>query len=405
MILQYFHDEPEAAFRSVISELRTMNPKIRTNIFENLSIVQIDNMLDDLLLREKKIIRESHPYGSWLMNPLYMQIKMLQEGLTKLREYREELEESEVIVPGFTYYRHVKQFGKRVEGQICKYLGESRPANWINFLDISPVMKVMEVLRHGDANDFRKLYVEIANGRPDGLYNITTEHITESTDQALLKMEQYCDTCWEGPWPWEVSPPFKVTKLIEEKTKMRNKTINEMHYLFQKLLEMNEEGGAEKFEIISYSRSLSEEIQSLIDKFAKIAGETIISFKSQVLTVMGDEAAMKVEHSITAPINQAADALSRLKANVDRLIIELEQHQDSGLEQTGGMDDGTMSGGDGMGGMPNDPNDMMGGPDQGPGAAGGAGGPPPPGGDMNAGPNMPPGGSSNIMPERAKKIK
>jgi len=275
-----------------------------------------------------------------------VRIKLLQDGLASLREHREITEETEVLVPGFTYYDNVCQFGRHIEGQICTYLGEGRPANWINFIDSTPIMKALEVVRRGDASDFRRVYVEMANGRADALSNVSIEHITESTDEALLEIEAYCDTRWEGPWPWEVAAPFRLGRLIEERKQMREQTLVEMQQILVNLLEFQDTGGQEQFEIVSMARNMSENMQAMIEKLAKLTGDGIINLKAMVMTKMGDEAAMKVEHGITQPLNQCADAMARLKANLDALVNELQNHVPSDLDQTGGMP------GADMGGMP-----------------------------------------------------
>lgn len=400
MSLDFLRDSPDVAFRQTISDLRTMNPKFDAGIFECLTIDQIDTLLERLQDRERHIIDES-PYGAWFEDQNFMQIKMLQDGLSNLREHIENLQETEFLVNGFTYYNGVRQFGTRVEGQQCTYLGEGRPSNWINFIDCAPIMKALELVRHGDINDFRRIYVEIANGRPEGLDEVMIEHITESTDQALHEMEIYCDARWEGPWPWQMQAPYTMNRIIEENRQMRQQTLTEMHQIMTQMLREFDESGQEQFEITSTGRTMSDTVQSMIEKFAKLAGDAMINLKAMVLTKLGDEAAMKVEHGLTQSVNQTADALARLKVDIDTLVKDLSSHQPTDFG--GGMDGMDM----GMGGQPDmnamggDPNADMGGspaPDM---AAGGApepdmGGAPAP--DMAAAP--PAGG---IAPERPRK--
>lgn len=375
MPLEFLRDSPDVAFRRTIRDLQSMNPRIDESVFERMSVQQIDTILDRLSQREERIIAES-PYGAWLEDSQFVQIKMLQDGLTNLREHREMLEETEILIPGFTYYNNIRQFGKRIEGQTCTYLGEGRPVNWINFIDSIPVMKALEVVRHGDDSDFRRIYLEMANGRADGLANVSVEHITESTDDALLQMEAYCDARWEGRWAWEVQSPYRIGSIIEENKQMRQQTLTEMHEILNGLLLEFDTAGQEQYEIISMARSMSDGMQAMIEKLAKITGDGIINLKAMVMTKMGDEAAMKVEHGITQPLNQCADAMARLKANLDSLVNELSNHQPSDLDQ-GGMG----------GGMPGGAPDAMGGADMGadPGMGDGMGD------EMGANDNMPGG--------------
>jgi hypothetical protein len=378
MSLEFLHDAPDVAFRQTIAELQSMNPKFDTGLFEVMSIDQIDTLLERLHRRERRIIDES-PYGSWVVDPTFVQIKLLEDGLTNLREHIEILEESERLIPGFTYYNNVHQFGDRIEGQTCTYLGENRVSpHWIKFIDSVPIMKALEVVRHGDANDFRRIYVEIADGRPDGLTDIAIEHITESTDAALYEMEAYCNERWEGSWPWETQSPYKINRIIEEYKQMRQQTLYEMHQTLNGLLREFDQGGQEQFEIISMVRNMSENVQAMIEKFAKLAGDAMINLRAMVMTKSGDEGAMKVEHGLTQAVNNCADALARLKVQLDGLTSELDVPP---------TDLGAMGGDPGMGG--GDPS------------MGGAGDPSMGGGDPSMGgddpgadPNAPPGGAA-----------
>lgn len=403
MSLEFLRDKPEDAFRQSITDLQSINPKFNTGVFETMSVEQIDLVMENLGRRERRIIDES-AYGGWITDPLFMEIKMLQDGLSNLREHIETLEETEQLVPGFTYYTDVRQFGKLVEGQTCTYLGENRPAHWINFIDSSPVMKALELLKHGDQNDFRRIYVEMANGRSDSLDDITIEHITESTDTALYEMEAYCDARWDGPWPWEVQAPYKINRLIEEFKQMRQRTMYEMHQTLQGMLREFEEGGQEQFEIVQMVHGMGESVQKMIEQFAKLAGDAMINLRAAVMTQRGDEGAMRVEHGLTSAVNQAADSLARLKVELDNLTSELNVPPDQlGGDMMGGGA-GAMGGAPPMGGDPSmggdpaaaggDPNAAPMDPNAPPVPAG-AGAPP-------AGPAIPPA-AGGLEPERAKK--
>ncbi len=410
-LLEFVRDAPDIAFRRTIADLRTMNPKIDASVFESMSIDQIDTMLDRLYEREQRIIDIS-PYGSWLTDPVFVQIKILQDGLSNLREHREILEETEILVPGFTYYNGVRRFGNRIEGKLCMYLGEGRPVGWINFIDSIPIMKTLEVIKHGDVRDFRRLYVEAANGRADGLGNIDISHITESTDDALYEMEAYCDARWEGPWPWEVSAPYRLGRLIEEKKQMRMQSLYEMREIFNKMLFEFDMAGQENFEIVSMVRGMSENVQSMIEKFAKLAGDAMINLRAAVMTQSGDEGAMKVEHGLTQAVNQAADALARLKVELDNLTGELQMPPGTAAGMMGGSEmAGSMGGGGdmGMGGGDMGAGGEMGGPEMGGGAEMGAepgaemGAEPAAGGEMAAGPPAGVPGQGVGQPERPRK--
>jgi hypothetical protein len=189
---------------------------------------------------------------------------------------------------------------------------------------------------------------------------------------------------------------------------MRQQTLVEMHEILNQMLREFDESGQEQFEIISMVRSMSENVQGMIEKFAKLAGDAMINLRAMVMTKSGDEGAMKVEHGLTASVNGAADALARLKVELDNLVAELNLPP-SDLDQTGGMGmDQGMGGMDqGMGG------DMgAGGMDQGMGQDQGMD--QGMGGDMAANDNaaqmggaanaaQPMPGGENIQPERPRK--
>jgi hypothetical protein len=207
-------------------------------------------------------------------------------------------------------------------------------------------------------------------------------------------MEAYCDARWEGPWPWEVQAPYRIGRIIEENRTMRQQTLLEMHQILQQMLREMDEGGQESFEITSMVRSMSENVQKMIEQFAKLAGDAMINLRAAVMSRSGDEGAMKVEHGLTDAVNQCADALARLKVRLDQLVSELQvPPSELGMGGMGGAPDqmGGMGGApDQMGGMP---GDEMGAP----------------GAEMGAEPGMEGGaapmpGGENIQPERPRKI-
>lgn len=129
---------------------------------------------------------------------------------------------------------------------------------------------------------------------------------------------------------------------------MRKQTVSEMRQLFQYNLQEMYEGSAENFDIMSTTSTMSETVQAMIEKFAKLAGDALINLKAMVLTKLGDEAAMKVEHGLTQSVNNAADALAHLKVDIDALNSDLQGHSAPGLSGMGGG----MGGDPSMGGNP-----------------------------------------------------
>lgn len=356
MALDFLRATPERAFRKIESDLKLMRPELNLSSFKRMSSDRLFAEGEKLKQRERELI-ESLPYGSWYTNDEYMQIKILGEGIKYLAEHKKALEAVEVLAPGYTYYRNVKQFGHRIEGQLCHYLGEGQwGANWINFTDSTPVLKAIELIRHGSPEDFRKIYVEMADGRADALTDLSLDHITESSDDALLMIESYCDSRWDGPWPWEIASPYKLRKIIEDKQAMKQKTLTEMQNELASLLTALNEGEAERFEVLDFAKDMKDKVQSMIENLARLAGEGIINLKDKTRTVMGDETAMKVEHALSAQINTAADSLSKLRVAVEGIISEIENSplppEQSGMGGMGGGLGGPAPGGDPMLGNP-----------------------------------------------------
>lgn len=369
MSLDFLRESPERVFRKMEIDLRLHNPNIDLGRYKRMAAVELDEELNLLFGREDTIISED-AYGSWYSNPQYVELKMLQEAVAALRDYRADRESKEFLVPGFTYYRGVSVKNHIAEGEMCYFMGNDRPVNWVRFRDSLPLMKATELLRHGNVDDFKSIYVEMADGRSDSLVSVSLRHLIESSNDALLRIERYCDNRWDGPWPWETAAPYKLRKMIEVKETMKANTLHEMQAEIAELIRQINEGEAEKFEVVSSAKDIVDSIQKMIENLARIAGEGLIRLKDQARTALGDEAAMKIEHAATQPLNIAADTLSKLKVGIEQIVQELQNSpaDNTGMNgglgtpmdaMSGGMPGGApgvdpMAGGDPMGGAPTD---------------------------------------------------
>lgn len=342
MALEFLNQTPEGAFRRLRKELKTVDSSIDMSRYIAMTPRRLSEEIDRLDDEARRNVMESN-YGSWLTDRNYVRNKLLREGLEFLIQYKQEKIAEETMVPGFTYYRGVKQFGNKLIGRKCHYLEEGRATDWVPFKQEVAVAKAMEILRHGDENDFKRVYVEMADGRLDALNEVALEHITESSKDALRQIEEYCDQRWDGEWPWEVSAPQSLRIKIEEKREIRMNKITEMQGRFARLLDTLREGEMEQYEIVNMARDMMSQVDNMIGDLGKISSSGIEA-TAGARSMMGDEAAQSLEHALGEPVQEAAQALSSLKAAVQQAIQSLE----------GG------AGGGGMGGDLGTPGDAMG---------------------------------------------
>jgi len=294
-------------------------------------------------------------YGAWLTDDKYVEHRLLKEAVTFLKDYKEERRVDEVLVPGYTYYRQVKQFGNNLAGHRCHFR-EGAGADWVPFKQPVAAMKAFEVLRHGNDDDFRTIYIEMADGRLNALQSVTLEHLTESSPDALKAIEKYCDGRWTGPWTWEIPSPYKLRENIEERKQMRHQAVSEMQGHFEQLIVRLNEGEMDKYEVIASAEEMSGTIEKMVQQIARLGGEGIIVLKDQIRVAMGDDAAEQIEDKFVEPVRAAADALSKLRATIDSTVQKLKQGDVGG--GLGGMDDEL---GGGLGGDLGSPEDALGG--------------------------------------------
>ncbi len=305
---------------------------------------------------EKKIISEQS-YGSWLTSEKFAENKMLVDALDILKEYKEGKLKNETLVSGFIYYRGVKQFGTVLEGQRC-IIDRNRHPEWNKWSIESSVAKAIEVLQYGTEKDFRNIYIEMANGRADALENVALEHITESSQNALKLIEDYCDRRWDGPWAWEMPSPYKLRNLIEDNRDMKRSAIAEMQNRFSSIIGNMNNGEMNKLEVVQAAKEMSKKIQGMIEDLGKLAGEGLLTLKDNSRSAYGDKAAEELDR-IYEPINQAADTLSRLRAAMEDVTKQLESESNDYSGSTGGMQDGELgTPGDAMGDAPMGGDDL-----------------------------------------------
>ena len=359
MALDFLNQTPVTAYRRLEQDIALVNPDIDMRRYKSMTPRKLDKEIEVLKVKEQRLLLDN-TYGSWLADEKFVEIKLLTEALVYLREHKTTRQKSEVMVPGFTYYRGVKQFGPNLIGEKC-YFVEGKE-NWTPFKLASALAKAIEITKHGSEDDFKRIYVELADGRPDSIKEVTIEHITESSKDALKEIEEYCNSRWTGPWAWELPSPYTLRIKIEDNQEMRNQTIAEMRGRFNHIMTSLQEGEMEQFEVIQAVQAISKQLDNILSDIGKISGEQLLTLKDNARTALGDQAADQIDQALTGPINDAADAISRLRASVNKAVVSLEQQATGGGFGGNGMDMGggdlgtpmdAMGGGDlgGMGGM------------------------------------------------------
>lgn len=359
MALEFLNDTPQRAFRKLERDLLLVNPEVRLRQYKAMTPRSLGEALDQLAVKRDTMLAEN-TYGAWLQSEDFVELQLMKEALTFLKEYKEDRREEENLVPGFTYYRRTKQFGDTLVGHRC-YFRENASPQWVPWKMNQNLAKAFEVLRHGSEEDFRRIYVEMANGRLDALESVALEHLTETDNDSLKAIGEYCDTRWDGAWPWETPSPYTLRESIEEKHEMNLQTINEMQSQFTVLLTALNEESMDKYEVIAAAEEMASTIEKMVEQVARLGGEGIIKLKNQIRISMGDDAAAQIEDKFLEPVRQAADALSQLQATILQTVDNLKGTDDA-LGAAGGAIAGADAALDATGGDLGAPEDALGAP-------------------------------------------
>jgi hypothetical protein len=358
MALEFLNDTPQRAFRKLERDLMLVNPEVKLGQYKAMTPRSLDNVLESLDGKRNTMLAEN-TYGAWLVSEEYVELQLMKEAVTFLKEYKEGKRDDENLVPGYTYYRTIKQFGDDLVGHRC-YFRENATPLWVPWKINANVAKALEVMRHGGEEDFSRIYVEMANGRLNALESVSIEHLTESDADSLQTIGEYCDTRWDGAWPWETPSPYTLRESIEETNEMNLSTINEMQSQFTTLLTSLNEESMDKYEVIAAAEEMAKTIEKMVEQVARLGGEGIIKLKNQIRISMGDDAAAQIEDKFLEPVRQAADALSQLQSTILHTVENLKNADEAGVggdpAAGGGIGADPMGGGDDLG----SPVDAMG---------------------------------------------
>jgi hypothetical protein len=351
MPLNFLQETPEGVLAKIRSDLSFIDPSIDLGRYAGLTTRKLQSKLREV--RESIDGMRTGVYGSWLKSEKYVRNTLVAEALTTMIEQKTSAMRKERLTPGATYYTGVSQFGSILEGRYSIYLGEQF-TGWIPFRETAAIAKAMQVLRHGTQDDFREIYVGIADGRPDALNEVSIAHIVNSSPSALKLIERYCDSRWDGPWPWEVDAPERLKLMIETRKEKNMKHITEMQRRFTRLLREFDEGGMGKFEMVSAAQDMMTQVDGMISNLGKLSS-TGIQVMAQAKSTGEDSLVEPMQSALGEPLNAAVNALTDLKAALTQATEQLTGGAPAG-DMGGDMDDMGDMGGDDLG----SPMDAMG---------------------------------------------
>jgi hypothetical protein len=324
-------DTPLGRFRKIERTLHEMGGSI--DDYKRLDTDRLAEAIGDAREKLREQMR-SVPFHSFMADPGYGRSRLKLDALIALREFKMQRDGAEDVVVGMTYYRNVREVpgeAGMLAGERCTYLGESSPKIWVPFFESARKLKIMEMLRHGTDEDFRKMYLDLADGRPiDAPVRFVAEHITGSSDGALSLMEQYADSRWDGPWPWQTTAPKRLRDMIRGEQDMRSQRLAEMRGRFDRLHARLMEGEIETAQAIMAVQDFVEDVDSMIQNLAKASGEILVNMRDQARMALGDDSAKSLEMTAQEHIGVAVDALSTLKAAMSQQLDQLKANVGGG---------------------------------------------------------------------------
>lgn len=315
MTSPFFSPDSLSKFRNLERRLSTLGADLKR--FKRLDVDKLHEA-ETKLTRLVQRRQDTMPAYEALNDVSIVRGLMTIAAIRELREWKSERDDGVKLIEGMTYWV-VKNEGGRLVGKRCHYLGEDQ-ARWAHVDTDVRVMKAFELLRHGDDEDFRKVYFEMADGAGlESANGFIRKHITESSNEALTLIEQYCNSRWNGPWPWQVPAPRKLKMLIKENIVT---SLKKFRAEFEADDQLIFEGELEKSEIITDLIGWNGEIDSMIEKFGKRTGELIASVREKIRTEFGDHGLDGIDGMIDK-IKSTVDTLTDVKTEVESTIQSL----------------------------------------------------------------------------------
>lgn len=349
MALSFLKESPDYTLRKIKSDLFYIDPRINLDVYQKMTVRGLNRELHVIESRMSER-RQTSTYGSWIRDERHVRDGMIVEAIKVMIRQKNALRETQSLVPNSIYYRGVKTKGDMLVGQRAFYTG-AKVVGWMPFRESTAVAKARLILRHGTTEDFRNIYVGLSDGRPDALTETSFRHVAESSRSALKQIESYCDTRWDGPWPWETAAPEKLKEMIEDREDNKMNNIEQMKRRMARILREFEEGTMNQYEMVAAAQEMTDKVDSIISDLGKLSS-TGIEVMAQA-KAGGDENSIEpMQSALGEPLNNAVSALTDLKAALASAINQLTG-QGGDMGGAGGMDD---MGGDVLG----SPADAMG---------------------------------------------
>jgi len=314
MALTFLNETNESILASIQTELSFIDKSIDLSVLEQMTVNRLNKELT--LIQESIATMQTGVYGSWLHNEDYVRDTMLEEAIKIHICDRHDQMATEKLIPRSTYYTQVTTHDNIIEGHKAIYMG-AKFSGWMKLYESEPVAKALQVLRHGTDEDFRELYIGIADGRSDALTELSMEHITKSSPEALAEMGAYCDSRWEGPWPWEIEAPAKLKYLIETREERNMRKINDLKQGFKVMIREFDEGTMNKFDLVTTAQEMQKRVDSMIADFGKLSSNGI-EITAQVKASGDEQLIQPMQDALGEPLNNAVDALTTLKASLTK---------------------------------------------------------------------------------------
>jgi len=304
------HQTPIDRFRVLETKLDAMGRDI--SVFRKKTAPLIRETINVL---EQRINEKRFQTGfmEFMKDENYIKDIYTRDALACLLEYKSDRDASTQLIPGMTYYM-ARRNGNNIVGKRCHYIMEDK-AYWSPVNEDVRIMKAKEVMQWGTTDNFRKIYFELADGRLfESTQETMLEHLTESSDSALDDIESYCDSLWEGAWPWELATPMKLQNIIKENTEMTKRSVQEFRSEFKDIIRNLNEGEIEKSAVITKMQGYIDDIDGMLEKLARTSGNLLTDVRETVRAEFGDGAADRIDSLVQDKIKGAADNLSELKS-------------------------------------------------------------------------------------------
>jgi len=208
------------------------------------------------------------------------------------------------------YYRNVVLEEGRISGERAIIIDSKPVTRWQKFDAPIVVEKARVALFEDDDGEvYDTIYMQLADGFEDFYERKSFKHISKSTNEALKRIENYCDSLYES-WPWEYAAPLNTVRLMERKHEMEVKKMKHLSEAREIVVD-----DATRYELVDELNGMMQRVESMVDDLSKISTSIITT-----ATNLPDDVTDQVRSNLDDPIGQTVNAISELKQSIDGLI-------------------------------------------------------------------------------------